>query len=89
MFNLSRGGIPIFNSGEKKVVTMIANRWHKDVRTLFFEKDKLVREKDSGDFIDGYLEINRYQFEKIIKVDFIFDRKFRLAYLLLVLNITM
>ena len=42
-------------NAEDKVITMIANRWHDSVRTLFFENKRLNRENDSADFIKDYV----------------------------------
>ena len=36
-------------------ISMVINRWHDDVTTLFGEKDKLRPEKDSGVFIKGFV----------------------------------
>jgi hypothetical protein len=36
-------------------ISMVINRWHDDVTTLFGEKNRLRPEKDSGVFIEGFV----------------------------------
>jgi len=36
-------------------ISVVINRWHDDVTTLFGEKNKLRPEKDSGVFIEGFV----------------------------------
>ena len=36
-------------------ISMVINRWHDDVTTIFGEKDRLRPDKDSGVFIKGFV----------------------------------
>jgi hypothetical protein len=40
---------------EEQVVSIVINRWHDNVAYLFSEKDTLVPDKDSADFIPGFI----------------------------------
>ncbi|MFO0691736.1 MAG: fatty acid cis/trans isomerase [Myxococcota bacterium] len=41
--------------GADRAVSIVANRWHDNVSSLFFEKDQLDRTKDTIDFLPGLI----------------------------------
>lgn len=41
--------------GADRAVSIVANRWHDNVNSLFFEKDQLDRTKDTIDFLPGLI----------------------------------
>ncbi len=51
-------------------VSMVINRWHDDVTTLFDEKDKLRPEKDSAVFIKGFVGSYPNYFVEVKLADF-------------------
>ena len=42
-------------AGADRTVSIVANRWHDNVSSLFFEKDTLDPSKDTMDFIPGLI----------------------------------
>jgi hypothetical protein len=42
-------------AGADRTVSIVANRWHDNVSSLFFEKDTLDPEKDTIDFVPGLI----------------------------------
>ncbi|MBW1634951.1 MAG: fatty acid cis/trans isomerase [Deltaproteobacteria bacterium] len=55
---------------EDVVVSVVINRWHDDVSTLFLEKDRLNPEKDSAAFIKGFVGSYPNYFFQVDFIDF-------------------
>jgi hypothetical protein len=41
--------------GEDRALSIVANRWHDNVSSLFFEKETLDRTRDTIDFLPGLI----------------------------------